>query len=390
MLSSAGVARPFSAFCPKSGHAAGPGGSAAEEAHQQWARRRRGGALRDSPPRPHSRPLTLAAMAQGVDGAADGPLYAPGEPAGSLRARLATLAAAAGALYRFTRPHTMLGTCISVVSVSFLALGPAGLIPEAALALAQALPAALLMNICIVGINQVYDVEIDRVNKPYLPLAAGDFTVATGVAVSALCGAAALGIGLLSGSQALLGTLGGSLALGIAYSADCPLLRWKRSPVAAAACILAVRAVLVQLGFYAHMRVATGASAELSRPIVFATAFMLLFSVVIALFKDIPDIKGDQQAGLRTLSVRLGPSQVYWACILLLEAAYAGAVGLALFASSPGWRSATAAAAHFALGVLLLWRARRTDLGSSKSIYDCYMDVWKLFYLEYLLLPLLA
>ena len=83
--------------------------------------------------------------------------------------------------------------------------------------------------------------EIDRVNKPYLPLASGDFTVATGVAISALCGAAGLGIGLLSGSQALLGTLGGSLALGIAYSADCPLLRWKRSPVAAAACILAVR-----------------------------------------------------------------------------------------------------------------------------------------------------
>jgi homogentisate phytyltransferase/homogentisate geranylgeranyltransferase len=96
------------------------------------------------------------------------------------------------------------------------------------------------------------------------------------------------------------------------------------------------------------------------------------------------------QAGLRTLSVRLGPSHVFWACILLLEAAYAGAVGLALFASSPGWRSATAAAAHAALGAVLLWRARRTDLGSSKSIYDCYMDVWKLFYLEYLLLPLLA
>ena len=44
-----------------------------------------------------------------------------------------------------------------------------------------------------------------------------------------------------SGSLPLLATLGGSLLLGLAYSTDLPLLRWKRSPVLAAACILAVR-----------------------------------------------------------------------------------------------------------------------------------------------------
>jgi homogentisate phytyltransferase/homogentisate geranylgeranyltransferase len=35
----------------------------------------------------------------------------------------------------------------------------------------------------------------------------------------------------------------------------------------------------------------------ITRPIAFATAFMLLFSVVIALFKDIPDVAGDSQVG---------------------------------------------------------------------------------------------
>ena len=57
------------------------------------------------------------------------------------------------ALYRFTRPHTMLGTLFSVVSVSALA---ASLEPnaQALVALLQALSSALLMNICIVGINQ--------------------------------------------------------------------------------------------------------------------------------------------------------------------------------------------------------------------------------------------
>ena len=67
---------------------------------------------------------------------------------------------------------------------------------------------------------------------------------------------------------------------------------------------------------------------QLTRPVVFATGFMLMFSIVIALFKDIPDVSGDSGAGLRTLSVRLGQQRVFWVCIGLLEAAYAGAIGV--------------------------------------------------------------
>lgn len=55
---------------------------------------------------------------------------------------------------RFSRPHTMLGTAVSVTSVSALALGPGQLGAPALVAFAQALVSALLMNICIVGINQ--------------------------------------------------------------------------------------------------------------------------------------------------------------------------------------------------------------------------------------------
>lgn len=48
----------------------------------------------------------------------------------------------------------MLGTAVSVSSVSALALGPGQLGPPALLAFAQAIISALLMNISIVGINQ--------------------------------------------------------------------------------------------------------------------------------------------------------------------------------------------------------------------------------------------
>ena len=51
---------------------------------------------------------------------------------------------------------------------------------QAVMSLMQALIPALLMNVCIVGLNQIFDVPIDRINKPYLPLASGEFSVRTG------------------------------------------------------------------------------------------------------------------------------------------------------------------------------------------------------------------
>ena len=74
-------------------------------------------------------------------------------------------------------------------------------------------------------------------------------------------------------------------------------------------------------------------------------------------------------------------------CIGLLEVAYVGAIGMSL-TSEVGWSRWAGAGAHALVGGLVWWRALRTDLNSSKSIYDCYMDVWKAFYAEYLLLPL--
>lgn len=47
---------------------------------------------------------------------------APAVPVEELRARMAGLPRFAAALYQFSRPHTMLGTFVSIVSVSLLAL----------------------------------------------------------------------------------------------------------------------------------------------------------------------------------------------------------------------------------------------------------------------------
>ena len=252
---------------------------------------------------------------------------------------------------------------------------------------AQAVVAAVLMNVAIVGINQVYDKKLDRVNKPYLPMASGAFSSDMALSVIAVSTTASFMIGVWSGSSALMWALVISLLLGIVYSVDAPGLRWKKSPFLAATCVLFVRAVIVQLGFFAH---ALGRElTDFNFPINLwcAIGFMTVYGIVIALFKDLPDMEGDMKQNVRTLSVRLGPSFVFNLCLALLSVAYGTAVFMSV-AHAPTMMSRVVGAVHSVVIVTLLAASRRVDVASSDSLYDYYICfIWKAFYLEYFLLP---
>lgn len=294
------------------------------------------------------------------------------------------------ALWKFSRPHTMKGTSVAICSVAFLAVdSTADVSARMVIGIFQALIPALFMNIYIVGLNQLYDIEIDKLNKPELPLASGELSVPMGQKIVAASAILSLGIGLAVGSAPLLYTLIGCGLLGTAYSMDVPFLRWKRFPVMAAACILAVRAFAVQLGFYLHTKVfVLQKPGVLSRPLIFATCFMCLFSIVIALFKDIPDVEGDRKHGILSFSVRMGQKKIFWLCIWILTAAYAGAIGMGL-ASSHAWSKVATAVTH-SVAVATLWRkARNLDLKNTSAVTACYLFIWQLFYVEYLFLPFL-
>ncbi|WCJ42223.1 Homogentisate phytyltransferase 1 chloroplastic [Euphorbia peplus] len=293
------------------------------------------------------------------------------------------------AFYRFSRPHTVIGTALSIVSVSLLAVqNLSDLSPLFMTGVLEAVAAALMMNIYIVGLNQLTDIDIDKVNKPYLPLASGEYSLSTGIMIVTIFSFMSFWLGWVVGSWPLFWALFVSFVLGTAYSINLPMLRWKRFALVAAMCILAVRAVIVQLAFYLHMQTHVfGRPAVFSRPLIFATAFMSFFSVVIALFKDIPDIEGDKIFGIRSFTVRLGQERVFWTCISLLQIAY----GVAIFvgaASSCTWSKCVTVLGHVILASLLWIRAKSVDLKSKAAITSCYMFIWKLFYAEYLLIPL--
>ena len=77
--------------------------------------------------------------------------------------------------WKFLRPHTVRGTILGSMAVTVKAITEyydlinLGLIPRAVL--------GVLCLVCgngyIVGINQVFDRDIDIINKPFLPIAAG-------------------------------------------------------------------------------------------------------------------------------------------------------------------------------------------------------------------------
>ncbi|GAB4853560.1 hypoxanthine-guanine phosphoribosyltransferase [Ancistrocladus abbreviatus] len=293
------------------------------------------------------------------------------------------------AFYRFSRPHTVIGTALSIVSVSLLAVERiSDFSPIFFIKMLEAVIAALLMNIYIVGLNQLSDIEIDKVNKPYLPLASGEYSVGTGVFIVTSFAILSFWLGSIVGSWPLFWALFVSFILGTAYSINLPMLRWKRFAVVAAMCILAVRAVIVQIAFFLHVQMHVfGRPAVISRPLIFATAFMSFFSVVIALFKDIPDIEGDRIYGIRSFSVRLGHKRVFWICISLLEMAYAVAIVVGA-SSALLWSKLVTVLGHATLAAILWRGANSIDLSSKAAITSFYMFIWKLFYAEYLLIPL--
>lgn len=297
-------------------------------------------------------------------------------------------------LWKFSRPHTIIGTSLSVLGLAAIALAVTGEVAffshQSPLLPMRAAIASLLFtwlaclggNLYIVGLNQLEDVEIDRINKPGLPLAAGEFSQHQGRAIVATAGISALLLALTQG-WFLLATVLSSLVIGTAYSL--PPLRLKRFPFWAALCIFTVRGLIVNLGLFLHFQQRLGGAGGIP-PVVWAlTLFIVVFSVAIALVKDIPDTAGDRQFNISTFTLKLGTRRVLNLALGLLSSAYLGLVvaGFWLPLVQPEFLIST----HLGILAALWWRSRRVDLQDHAAIARFYQFIWKLFFLEYLIFP---
>jgi homogentisate phytyltransferase/homogentisate geranylgeranyltransferase len=288
-------------------------------------------------------------------------------------------------LWRFGRPHTVIGSWLGVLGLWAIALDDAGGVPagRAAFQLACVLVAATGVNVAIVGLNQITDVEIDRVNKPHLPIAAGVLGLRAAWWIVAIAAAVPLAMALTQGPLEVMAVVA-ALAIGAAYSL--PPVRLKRRPVAASLCIAGVRSVVVNLGVAAHFGLAFGTDGRIPDAVWALTAFVLPFSFAIAVLKDVPDMEGDRRFRIATFSVRLGPERAHRLGLGALVAAY---LGMALLGPPllPGANGMVLVAGHLCALALLLWWSRRADPADARAFTAFYMRVWVLFFLEYALIP---
>jgi homogentisate solanesyltransferase len=215
---------------------------------------------------------------------------------GSIRARM-------NALYKFTRPHTIRGTILGSLCGTIRALLDTPVAARAAIHSAtfwtHLLPRALigvtallLGNAFIVGINQIYDEDIDKVNKPFLPVASGEISKRwawTVVGTSVLVGPALV---YTTFPRLLFQLYMVGLGLGLVYSV--PPIRTKQNPVLAGLTIAVVRGFLLNFGVYYAVRNALGAPFFWSPKVAFVARFMTAFATVIAVTKDLPDVEGDK------------------------------------------------------------------------------------------------
>lgn len=247
--------------------------------------------------------------------------------------------------------------------------------------------ALLCGNGFIVGINQIYDVSIDVINKPFLPVAAKELSI-----TQAWILIIAMAIGGISLSYLLFGPLIGSLYtfglfLGTIYSV--PPFRLKQSAIAAALIIATVRGFLLNFGVYYATRSMLGIPFSWSMPTAFITCFCTVYAVVIAVTKDLPDVQGDLENNIQTFATRFGVGKVATAATGALIANYGMALLWALGPTRGAFRPQVLLTSHAVLAILLSRGLRRLSAAqfSQEAIKAYYRLIWALFYTEYFLFP---
>lgn len=281
---------------------------------------------------------------------------------------------------RFSRVHTVVGTTLSILALYLIALSFAERPEPHFTGLLLTLLSCLGANIYIVGLNQLTDVEIDKINKPWLPLASGAWSRNTAIRIILISVLLSLVLSLLV-TRYLVITVLLSLLIGTLYSL--PPVRLKRFHFWAAFSIIAVRGLIVNLLLFLNFHALINQSMDIPPVIWLLTASMFIYSIVIAWFKDMPDLEGDHQFRIRTLSLEWGRKKVLRTGSTLISLHYLGLI------VAPSVLPVQVGAWFFAGTHLLLWflfgRATlRVALEDNASIKRYYQYIWVLFFLEYI------
>lgn len=276
-------------------------------------------------------------------------------------------------VWKFSRPHTIIGSVISITTLYLYAYHSPEIFNYSLLI--QALIVGITCNIFIVGINQVQDVEIDRINKPYLPIPAGVLSLAMAKIIVYSSLVISLGIGLYI-SPYLFAIVALSTSIGWAYSM--PPFYLKKHHISAALSISMVRGVLLNAGGFLLFNYLLNNKLEMPHDIRILSLFVIAYSVVISWFKDLSDIEGDAKFNIKTLAISFSPKHVLIAGNLVVGISY-------IFSIISSVEEGVLFYGHIVLMTLFLLNSLSLKLNQHQSIKKYYQRFWWFFFAEYLL-----
>jgi 4-hydroxybenzoate polyprenyltransferase len=250
---------------------------------------------------------------------------------------------------KLARPFTLLAPFFGFVCFALVAVGsPVGgqleLTWGLVLKILLGALAAATLNMASNTVNQIFDREIDAVNKPTRPLVTGEVSLRGATAACVVFYLAAIGLSLLVGMRFFYIVL---ITCFVTYSYSGPPFRTKRNAFAANFTMALPRGGLL---------VVAGWSAV--KPVWFAEPWFIalvffLFILGASTTKDFADMEGDARYGCRTLPVIFGVRRAAW----IIAPFFVVPFGLMYLGLALGVLRGQALALGILAGVLVLWGA---------------------------------
>ncbi len=216
--------------------------------------------------------------------------------------------------WEFARPFTLIAPALGMISGGVTAMGagePISLTRDVILNILLGTLMAAALNGASNGINQIYDLVADRMNKPGRPIPSGRMSIREAAWVSVAMYVIAGILAALVNWQCFVLAMVAAVAT-VAYSV--PPFRTKRHGVAANVTIAIPRGVLLRVAGWSAVRpnVFTTDPGGHSGEAWFVGAIFGVFLLGAATTKDFADMKGDAADGCETLPIRYGPRIAAW------------------------------------------------------------------------------
>jgi 4-hydroxybenzoate polyprenyltransferase len=214
------------------------------------------------------------------------------------------------AYFELGRPFTLVAPALGFLSGALTAVGAA---PRetwnASLMIAPILGAimAATLNAGNNALNQIYDLEIDRVNKPKRPLPSGRLTIREAWVYTVIAYIAALVLAWLvapDGRHECFWLVAIAVVCTFIYSV--PPLRSKRLGIWANITIAIPRGTLLKVAGWSSVKTIAGVEPW------YIGAIFGLFLLGATTTKDFADMEGDRRGGCRTLPIQYGVRRAAW------------------------------------------------------------------------------